>query len=43
MKKKIVSAICLILMIASMLVFAGCGGDDGGSGTGTTGISGSGE
>ncbi|GEM_PF-5351398 len=43
MKKKIVSAICLVLVLASMLLSAGCSGDGGGSGTDAASISGSGE
>ncbi len=42
MTKKIISAFCLILIIASMLFFTGCSGKGSGGGAGT-GISGSGE
>ncbi len=41
MKRKIISMICLILMLMAMSLFTGCGGSSGGGSS--AGISGSGE
>ncbi len=41
MKRKILAAICFVLMLVSMMAFTGCGGN--GSSNNTSGITGSGE
>ena len=43
MKKKIVSALCLIFILASLVLMHGCGGNSSGGGSGAGSISGSGE
>ncbi len=43
MKRKIISAMCTILLLAAVLLFTGCGGSGSSSGNGETAtISGSG-